>query len=136
MRRKFKEHPVIYRQKMEISIPSLSMLLLTSDDDVELEQTMIAELVFWNYKFEMKKYHDYRKDVDITSHSLQVLRLKSQKHGPQMQREKGFADKNGQKQRDCQSYVDKNQIKSVVMGHISAANYLVTDEDFYKFNIE
>ena len=31
---------------------------------------MIAELVFWNYKFEMKKYHDYRKDVDITSHSL------------------------------------------------------------------
>ena len=22
------------------------------------------------------------------------------------------------------------------MGHISASNYLVTDEDFYKFNIE
>jgi hypothetical protein len=53
-----------------------------------------------------------------------------------MQREKGSADKNGQKQRDRQTYVDKNQIKSVVMGHISAANFLVTDEDFYKFNIE
>ena len=58
------------------------MLLLTSDDNVELEQTMIAELVFWNYKLAMTKFHDYRKIVDITSHSLQVLRLKSQKFGP------------------------------------------------------
>ena len=36
---------------------------------------MIAELVFWNYKFQMKKFHDYRKIINITSHSLQVLRL-------------------------------------------------------------
>lgn len=85
---------------MEISIPSLSMLLLTSDDDVELEQTMIAELVFWNYRFVMTKYHDYRKDVDITAHSLQVLRLKSQKFGPQMKRERGQAELSMQRERD------------------------------------
>ena len=37
MRRRFKDHPIIHRQKMDIEIPSLSMLLLTSDDNVDLE---------------------------------------------------------------------------------------------------
>ena len=39
-------------------------------------------------------------------------------------------------ERDRQTYQEKNQLKSVVMGHISASNHLVTDEDFYKFNID
>ena len=41
-----------------------------------------------------------------------------------------------EKERDRQTYQENNQLKSVVMGHISAAHYLVTDEDFYKFNID
>ena len=70
-RKVYKDHPLIYKQKIEIFVPTLSMLLLSSDDcDVELDIAVIAELAFWNYRFEMLRFHDGRKTVNADAHSM------------------------------------------------------------------
>lgn len=51
------------------------MVLLSSDDpNLDVDRALIAELVFWNFRFSMLKFHDFRKILDLTSHSLQILR--------------------------------------------------------------
>ena len=56
---------------MEVFIPTLSMLLLSSDDfNVDLDAAVIAEMAFWNYRFEILKFHDFRKTVNSDAHSL------------------------------------------------------------------
>jgi hypothetical protein len=51
------------------------MVLLSSDDtQLDVDRALIAEVVFWNYSFIMRKFHDFRKVCDMTSHSLQILR--------------------------------------------------------------
>ena len=51
------------------------MVLLSSDaPNLEVDASLIAEIVYWNFKFEMLRFHDGRKRLDLTSHSLQVLR--------------------------------------------------------------
>ena len=74
-KRVYRDDKVVYKQSIEIMIPSLSMVLLSSDDtSLHIDDSQIAELVFWNYHFEMLRFHDGRKKLDLTSHSLQILR--------------------------------------------------------------
>ena len=74
-KKKYRDHPVVYKQKIQITIPSLSLVLLSSDDtELEIDKALIAEMVFWNFCFEMLKFHDGRKDLNLDSHSLQILR--------------------------------------------------------------
>ena len=74
-KKKYRDHALVYKQKIEITIPSLSMVLLSSDDmSLEVDAGLIAEIVCWNFRFEMLRFHDGRKKLDLTSHSLQILR--------------------------------------------------------------
>lgn len=74
-KKKYRDHPIVYKQKFKISIPSLSMVLLSTDDvELDVDLALIAEMVFWNFGFEMLKFHDGRKDLNLSSHSLQILR--------------------------------------------------------------
>jgi hypothetical protein len=74
-RKKYRDHQIVYKQKINVSIPSLAMVLLSSDDtQLDVDRALIAELVFWNFNFEMIKFHDARKVCELTSHSLQILR--------------------------------------------------------------
>ena len=69
-RKKYRDDKIVYKQKVEIIIPSMSMVLLSSDDaSLEVDASLIAELVFWNFHFEMLRFHDGRKKLDLTSHS-------------------------------------------------------------------
>ena len=51
------------------------MLVLTTDDkSCDLDSRLIGELVFWNFNFDMLKFHDYRKILNLNAHSLKILR--------------------------------------------------------------
>ena len=74
-KKKYRDHPIVYKQKIEITIPSLSLVLLSTDDtELDIDKALIAEMVFWNFGFEMLRYHDGRKELNLNSHSLQILR--------------------------------------------------------------
>ena len=74
-KKKYRDHPIVYKQKIEITIPSLSLVLLSTDDtEPDIDKALIAEMVFWNFGFEMLRYHDGRKELNLNSHSLQILR--------------------------------------------------------------
>ena len=51
------------------------MVLLSSDDtNLDVDRALIAEIVCWNYRFQMLRFHDGRKELEITGHSMQILR--------------------------------------------------------------
>ena len=90
---------------------------------------MIAELVYWNFNLSLKQFPDWRKNLDLTAHSLKILRLATELSNDGLR---------------LNSRVDKppglafamQQCKATVLAHVSAHNYIVTDEDFYRFNID
>jgi hypothetical protein len=55
----------VYRQKLKMNMPSFSISLVNRD-----ENTLIGEIVFWNYEFNMNKFVDYRSDITVTAHSI------------------------------------------------------------------
>lgn len=101
---------------MVIKFPSFSLSLRNVDHDF----SMIAELVFWNFQVDISKFLDKRNDIKLKAHSLQILSLASQTFD---------LKKNSANQ-------DKSNCKALIMGHTSAHNLLVTDQDYYNFNYD
>lgn len=50
-RRRFKDNALVHNRLIKVSFPSLSMTLYNDDDkDLTSPGTLIAELVYWDYK--------------------------------------------------------------------------------------
>ena len=64
----------VFKQKFDVKIPTLSMILLNSCTPEEPDGSLIAELVLWNFTLKFNKFLDYRKDLTLRAHSLQILR--------------------------------------------------------------
>jgi len=104
------------------------MTLFNDDDDHSPYGSMIAEIVFWNYNLSLKYFPDWNKHLVITSHSLNILRLATEL----------CSDESLLSRHDKPpglAYA-MQQCKATVLGHVSAHNYIVTDEDFYNFNVD
>ena len=111
---RFAENTKVFKMKLHVQVPSFSLAMLNHD----AENSLIAEMVYWNFNFWMDKLLDRRTDLRLKAHSLQILRKSAF----------NFHSK--------PSSVNTNRQKAIVIGHISAHNYLVTDEDYYNFNID
>ena len=102
----------------------------------------------------MLKFHDGRKNLNLTSHSLQILRnLPPPEHESSTGRQHSVevAPELVRSHSDMQhassshglsahEYLhgarDDQQLKSVLMGHISTSNVIYANEDFYSFNVD
>ena len=74
---------------------------------------MLAELVFWNFKTQISEFLDGHRIVNLDAQSPQILRD------------------------DSEFPLNKNQgLKALVMSHVNAQSFLVTDLDYYLFNVD
>lgn len=107
------------------------MILFNDDADPSPYGSMIAELVYWNFNLELIQFPDWRKNLKLSAHSLNILRLATELSSEEKQVFGGV-------KADSISGLTfaQQQCKATVLGHISAHNYIVTDEDFYHFNID
>jgi hypothetical protein len=74
-RKRYKDNSTVHNRKMEVLIPSLSMTLFNDDAEQNPFGSMIAELVFWNFNLTLTQYPDWRKNLELNSHSLNIFRL-------------------------------------------------------------
>lgn len=114
------------------------MVLLSSDDpELDCDRAMIAEVVCWNYCLEMLKFHDGRKNLDVSSHSLQVLRNEPPPEDPPVPGARDVIPELHQiKEERNRDWLGKDQLKTVLMGHISSSNLIFANDDFYRFNVD
>lgn len=51
------------------------MTLFNDDADPSPYGSMIAELVFWNFNLGLTQYPDWSKNLELSAHSLNILRM-------------------------------------------------------------
>jgi len=56
----------VCKQKILVKFPSLSICLQNMDE----ENSLIAELVFWNFQVSVNRLLDKRNDIKLKAHSL------------------------------------------------------------------
>lgn len=72
----------------------------------------------------LKQFPDWNKHLQLTAHSLNILRLATE-----------LSETEG-RMKPPQTDAVRKQFKATVLSHVSAHNYIITDEDFYQFNID
>jgi len=65
----------VHSRRINVSIPSLSMTLFNDDADPSPYGSMIAELVFWNFNLGLTQFPDWSKNMELSAHSLNILRM-------------------------------------------------------------
>lgn len=63
---KFAGNTKVFKQKMQIAMPSFCIALRNNDADF----SMMTEIVFWNYTLEINRFLDRRNDLMLKAHSI------------------------------------------------------------------